>query len=264
MAAPVIALLTDFGLQDTYVGVMKGVILGIAPHVQVIDLTHEIPPQDVRAGAYNLLVSYRYFPAGSLFCCVVDPGVGSERRAVAVRAGAYTFVAPDNGLLTPVLETEPVEMAVVMENTAYHLPNVSATFHGRDIFAPVTAHLARGVPPEALGPPLAPEELVRLPWPQPRRIPDGWEASIVHADRFGNLITNLPGEWLDPPLNQWQVEVGPVIVAGLSRTFADVGVGEPVAYVGSSGYLELAVRQGNARRQWGVGPGLVVRVRRQK
>ncbi len=264
MAAPVIALLTDFGLQDTYVGVMKGVILGIAPDVRVVDLTHGIPPQDVRAAAYNLFVSYRYFPAGTLFCCVVDPGVGSERRAVAVRAGAYTFVAPDNGLLTPVLEREPVEMAVVLENAAYHLPNVSATFHGRDIFAPVAAHLAQGVTLETLGPPVTPEELVRLSWPQPRRTPDGWEASIVYADRFGNLITNLPGEWLDPPLVQWQVEVGPVTIAGVRRTFADVGLGEPVAYVGSSGYLELAVRQGDARRQWGVGPGLVVRVRRRE
>lgn len=258
----VIALLTDFGTQDSYVGVMKGVILDIAPDARLVDLTHEVPPQDVRAAAYNLLVSYRYFPADTVFCCVVDPGVGSERRAVAVRAGNYTFVAPDNGLLTPLLDAEPVEQAVSLENPAYHLPRVSATFHGRDIFAPVAAHLARGVPIELLGPPVPREELVRLSWPRPRRTPDGWEVAIVYADRFGNLITNLPGEWLDPPPDRWKFEVGPVVISGLRRTFADVNVGEPVAYIGSSGYLELAVRQGNARRQWGVGPGLLVRVRR--
>ncbi len=259
----VLALLTDFGTRDSYVGVMKGVILGIAPGVALVDLTHEIPPQNVRAAAYNLLVSYRYFPAGTVFCCVVDPGVGSQRRAVAVRAGAYTFVCPDNGLLTAVLNETPAAHAVSLENPEYHLPHVSATFHGRDIFAPVAAHLARGVPLEALGPELDPGHLVRLDWPRPRPTADGgWEAVVVYADHFGNLVTNLPGHLLAPPADAWRVDVGPLTISGVRRTFADVEVGEPVAYVGSSGFLELAVRQGNARRQWNVGPGLMVRLRR--
>ncbi len=262
---PTIALLTDFGLQDTYVGVMKGVIQTIAPNAAVIDLTHEVPPQDVRAGAFHLLVSYRYFPAGTCFCAVVDPGVGTTRRpiAVAVRTAedtAYTFVLPDNGLLTPILDESEVVQAVVLDTPRYHLPNVSHTFHGRDIFAPVAAHLAAGVPISDVGTPLPLHELVRIEWPHPQPSADGWLATVVHADHFGNLITNLRAEDLLPDERNWLIATGPVQIQGISRTFGDVAPGMPVAYIGSSGFLELAVRQGNARRQWGIGPGAMVRV----
>lgn len=262
-----IALLTDFGIEDTYVGVMKGVIRGIAPNAAIVDLTHHVPPQDVRAGAFHLLVSYRYFPADTVFCVVVDPGVGTARRPIAAalrtpNGTRYTFVLPDNGLLTPLLDENHLEQVLVLDNPRYHLPNVSHTFHGRDIFAPVAAHLAAGVPLADVGTPLASDAMVRLEWPHPEPHAGGWVATIIHADHFGNLITNLRAEDLQPDMQKWLVVAGPVQIQGISRTFGDVPPGMPVAYIGSSGFLELAVRQGNARRQWGVGPGARVQVAR--
>lgn len=261
---PTIVLMTDFGLKDTYVGVMKGVMTGIVSDAILIDLTHGVSPQNVREAAYNLLTSYSYFPEGTIFCCVVDPGVGSARRAVAVRTGERIFVCPDNGMLTPILDETTLDTAVSLENERYHLATVSATFHGRDVFSPVAAHLAGGVPLPQLGPRIEPETLVRIEWPQPTPITNGWNASIVHADHFGNLITNVRGEQLKPPLDGWLVNAGPIKIHGIDRSFADVSLGEPVAYVGSTGYLELGVRQGNAQRQWTVGPGTEIRVRNIK
>lgn len=254
------ALLTDFGTRDAYVGIMKGVMLRVAPSLRLVDLSHEVAPQDVRAATYLLLTSYRYFPAGTVFCCVIDPGVGSARRAVAVQANGYTFVCPDNGLLTPVLQQNAAQIAVSLDNPRYHLPAVSATFHGRDIFAPAAAHLASGVPLEMLGSRLEPASLVQLDWPQPSRNGADWRASVLHIDHFGNLITNLPGEQLEPPLESWRVHLGPLTIHGIQPTFAAVAVGEPVAYVGSSGFVELAVRQGNAQRTWQVEVGDPVRL----
>lgn len=258
----IVALMTDFGLRDTYVGVMKGVVAGIAPEATVIDLTHGIDPQDVRQAAYSLLIARPYFPAGTIFCCVVDPGVGSARRAVGVRAGDQTFIYPDNGLLTPILAATPTGLAVSLENDAYHLSEVSTTFHGRDIFSPTSAHLAAGVPLEDLGPRIDPDTLIQLEWPQPHRHDAGWRATVIHSDHFGNLITNLRGDQIEPPLDRWEIRAGQVHIRGIDTTFADVELGRPVAYVGSDGFLELAVRQGNARRQWSLGPGTVVYVER--
>jgi S-adenosylmethionine hydrolase len=255
--SPLIALLSDFGTREAYVGVMKGVILALAPEARLVDLTHEIAPQAVSEAAYTLVSAVDYFPSQTIFCCVVDPGVGSERRALAVQLAltrsSAVVVCPDNGLLTPLLAR--VRQAVVLDNPRYHLVPVSATFHGRDIFAPAAAHLARGVPLGELGSPLSPEALVRLEWPEPQVQDDGFRAHVIHVDRFGNLITNLPGDWLSPPWERWEVRLAAQRIRGIRRTYAEVAPGEALAYVGSGGYLELAVRQGSARDAWGADVG---------
>lgn len=248
-----IVLLTDFGLDDIYVGVMKGVIAGIAPHCRVIDLTHGLQPQNIAEAAYRLDAAYRYFPPGSIFCCVVDPGVGSSRRALAVQAGKYVFVAPDNGLLTPVLRREPVVMAVQLDKPEYFLREVSATFHGRDIFAPVAAHLAVGTAVQALGTIVDAGTLVKLEYSEPVAIPGGWRATVISIDHFGNLLTNCPASLLRGHNCRFRVRA--VCVERLDRTYADVPTGEPVAYIGSGGKLELALNGGNAARAWNVTTG---------
>lgn len=266
---PIIVLLTDLGLRDAYVGMMKGTIARIAPDARIIDLTHQIPVGDVREGAFDLFVSYRYFPAGTIFCCVVDPGVGSDRRAVALDitsedSGPYTFVGPDNGLFTGVTFGMEVSAAVSLENPDYHLEDISTTFHGRDIFAPVAAHLAAGADIEQLGPKLYPETLTQLSWTEPRRkevgIETGWEADPIHADQFGNLVTNLHRSLLEPNVSQWHVRLDSVDIGPIRRTFTDVRPGRTLAYVGSSGLLELAVRDGRAKDVLNIGPDSVISV----
>lgn len=255
-----IALLTDFGTHDAYVGTMKGVMLEIAPTARLVDLTHDLPPQDLRAAAYSLWTSHTYFPSQTIFCCVVDPGVGSTRRSIGVRVHArhsktYFFIAPDNGLLTPTLRQSRIEAVHVLDDPRWHLDEVTTTFHGRDIFAPAAAHLAAGQPLAALGSPADPRTLVRIDWPQPQRTDDGWSASIIHIDHFGNLVTNLPSGHLDGPAAHWQVRLGDVVIPAIARTFSDAAPNAPVAYIGSSGLLELAIRNGNARQAWSAKAG---------
>ena len=258
-----VALLTDFGVQDGYVGMMKGVILTIAPGASIVDLSHDVAMGDVRAAAYILLVSYRFFPGGTVFCCVVDPEVGTRRHALAAElecgGRSCRVVCPDNGLLTPLLHR--VTDVVRLADARYHLDKVSATFHGRDIFAPAAAHLARGERIAALGPALNRETLRTLPWPRPLRCDSGWRGEVIHVDRFGNLITNIGHEELTRPLNTYRVGCGGAEVHGIHRTFADVPDKELVAYLGSSDLLELAVRGGSAAKslQAGVGHGVSVR-----
>lgn len=250
---PVIALLTGFGLADAYVGTMKGVIAGITPGANVIDLSHEVAPQDVAGAAFILEASYRYFPAGTIFCCVVDPGVGGGRLGVALRVeavdvGPFFLVGPDNGLFAPVLEHTPATVAAVLDEPSYHLPGASVTFHGRDIFAPAAAYLAAGVDLRRLGSRLEPASLTRLDRPEPKATGAGWRASVIHVDHFGNLITNLLGDRLDPPLENWCVAAGESEVNGVKRTFADVAVGEAVAYIGSNGYLNWLCDKATPRK----------------
>jgi S-adenosylmethionine hydrolase len=238
----IITLLTDFGTADTYAGVMKGVIAGIAPQAKVIDLTHGVSPQGVRAGAFHLLAAYSYFPTGTIHVAVVDPGVGTARDIVAVRAGDYTFIGPDNGLLRWAVDAAtgsgPAPAIVAVENTAYRLPHVSRTFHGRDIMAPAAAHLANGVPLESLGP--SRPDLVGEPLPQPAMTSRGIEGTVLHVDHFGNCVTNLravaPGSRVY--VNSREARV--------VQTYADGAEGELVALVSSAGFLEIAVRGGNA------------------
>ncbi len=262
----VTALLTDLGTRDPYVAAMKGVILTIAPDTRLVDLSHDVARHNVREAAYDLFVSYRYFPPQTIFCCVVDPGVGSDRRAVALElgddsVGPYYLIGPDNGLFTGTVAGMTVHRAVSLEAPEYQLPNVSRTFHGRDIFAPAAAHVAAGVDLAELGPAVAPETLVSLPWATPRpQEGGGWEAGIIHTDRFGNLITNMHSSRLEPDLSSWHVWLGEVDIGPVRRTFADVRPGRPLAYVGSSGFLELAVRDDSAEHLLNVGPDSVISV----
>lgn len=246
----IITLLTDFGLADGYAGIMHGVILGINPAATVVDLTHEVPPQDVRSGAYVLATSYRYFPSGTIHTVVVDPGVGSERAAIALRGSGQLFVAPDNGVLSYVL-AEGYEAAIRLSEPRYWLPHPSHTFHGRDIFAPVAAHLSLGVPLEALGEPI--RQPMQFAIPRPLLRSDGvWVAHIIHIDRFGNLVTDLRPT---PEARISAAEVKGRRIRAVVDTYAAVPPGALGILIGSAGYLEIAVRNGNAQRELGANVG---------
>src|SRR2546423_8607217 len=188
----VVAVMTGFGLGESDVGVMKAVIVGVAPDVHIIDVTHDVPPQNVPSGAWTLSYGYRYYPKDAVFVCVVDPGVGSTRNAIAVHAGNWYFVGPDNGLFSYIYAEQAVHAAVVLTNSAYHLPKVSSTFHGRDIFAPVGAHLARGVPLHELAAAVIQASLQRITLELPHRHGYHIDAHILHTDTFGNLISSIP------------------------------------------------------------------------
>lgn len=261
VAPPPIAMLTDFGTRDGYPGIMRGVILGIAPASPVVDLTHEIPPQDIATGAWVLATAWRYFPPGTIFLAVVDPGVGSARRAVALRAGERMFVGPDNGLFSLVVAHAPVEAAVTLDNPRYQVPQPSATFHGRDIFAPAAAHLAAGVPLAALGSPLAPESLVTLALPAPRWEGETLVGHVLHVDVFGNLITDFSGQLADALLSLPGINftLGGIHIADRGSAFAAGPAGTPFALRDSSGHLAIAVRNGSAAALLGVGRGAEVR-----
>ena len=273
MSRPVIALTTDFGQADGYVGTMKGVILGICPRAEMVDVSHEIRPQAVRQAAYVLHTAAPYFPAGTVHLVVVDPSVGTARRPIVVQTERATYVAPDNGVLSLVLAQDPARLAVHLTASAtaatarYCLPEISATFHGRDIFAPAAAHLASGVDPHCMGDLLPLSDLVTLSALHPKPQADGsWQGEILHVDRFGNLVTNyqfpMTSEQYANPDLHFAVEAGGEWVVGLSRTYADVAPGELVAYVGSSGYLEVAVREGNASVRLDVDVGDPVQINR--
>lgn len=262
-AAPVIALLTDFGVEDGYVGVMKGVMLGIVPGVQFLDLTHHIAPQQVVQGAWLLSTHYRYFPKGTIFLCVVDPGVGSERRAVALHAGEWLFVGPDNGLFTFILAEQTLHQAVALTAPEYRLPTVSSTFHGRDIFAPAAAYLARGVALDQLGPGLEASSLRRLDGLLATRQGNEIQASVVHVDHFGNLVTSLPmqliPEFFSAPEAVLEFPELGVRVSERRTTFALSAESQvqqgAFMLADSSGYLLVAIQNGNAAQVLGIKRG---------
>jgi S-adenosylmethionine hydrolase len=263
---PVIALLTDFGTQDHYVGAMKGAILTVCPEATLVDITHELPRHDVAAAAFSLSAAHRSFPPGTVFLAVVDPGVGSQRRAVAVEAGGYRFVGPDNGIFTLILAEYPGAEVREIRNARLLAREVSATFHARDVFAPAAAHLARGGTLGDLGP--AVRDPVVSPLPGIRRLGRSeWEAAVVDVDGFGNLTTNLSRDDLagilgtlgDDPTRIVVIVEGAVLP--LVRTYADVAEGEPCALMGSSGRLEIAVHRDSAARLLGVPKGAPVRLR---
>jgi S-adenosylmethionine hydrolase len=257
----VITLTTDFGLRDGFVGTMKGVMLGICPTAQLVDISHDIPPQDVRAGAFALWRAYSFFPAGTVHLAVVDPGVGTARRPLAARLGDHFFVGPDNGLFTPIYDDAekngwPMEF-VHLTNEKYFLPNVSRTFHGRDLFSPVAAHLAAGVPLADLGP--AFRDPVRLSLPKPERTADGWRAHITVVDRFGNCTTDLPAAAVTDPENVTFRLRGREI-RGLVPSYGHRQPGELVALADSEGFIEIAVVNGSAAQALGAQVGDVVEV----
>jgi S-adenosyl-L-methionine hydrolase (adenosine-forming) len=247
----IITLTTDFGLADGYVGIMKGVILGIARGISLVDLSHEIPPQDVREAMYLLDGAAPYFPDGTIHLAVVDPGVGSARRALVVLTGRALYVGPDNGLFTRPL-AEPGARAWELNRPEFRLPHVSRTFHGRDVFAPAAAHLANGTPPGEMGRLIA--DPVRLAISGPDRAPDGaLRGCVVHVDRFGNLITDVPAAWLKGA--GWRCRIAGHTLSGIRETYADVSPGVLLMLIGSAGVLEIAERNGNAARRLGVKAG---------
>jgi len=244
----VIALFTDFGTCDAYVAQLKGAILSIHPTAQLVDLTHEVSAFDVRAAAYLLDAAARYFPAGTIFVAVIDPGVGTARRPVLlVTQIEKYYVGPDNGLFTRVIEREGFQAAYMLTQSTYFLPQVSATFHGRDLFGPVAAHLARGVEPDQFGPPLV--ELVRLPYARPQRIGETVVGEVIHVDHYGNIATNIPsemlahlvpGQWLMLTLAE-RTHVLPFV-----ETYGAGLQGQTVCLINSSGACEIALPHGNA------------------
>jgi S-adenosylmethionine hydrolase len=252
----VITLTTDFGTQDAYVGVMKGVILRLNPEAQIVDLSHEIPPQGIQQAAFLLSTSFRYFPEGTIHLAVVDPGVGGERRALAARSGDAYFVAPDNGALSYVASRGAFQEVVELTNSDFWLSPVSNTFHGRDVLAPVAAHLSLGVELARLGESVV--EIVSLPMPSPEWKGPRLAGQVVYIDRFGNLVTDIPAEAL--PSGPYTVHPAERAIPHLHRTYCQVVKGETLAYIGSSGFMEIAVREGSAKELLRATVGTVVTV----
>jgi len=260
LTRPVLAFITDFGLGEADIGVMKGVIAGITPDIHIIDITHTVPAQDVALGAWILSTSYRYFPTGTVFVCVVDPGVGSNRIPIALNAGGWYFVGPDNGLFSPILQEETVYGVVELRNPAYHLSQVSSTFHGRDIFSPAGAYLAANALEvfSRLGPALDPARLVTLANLTPVRHGTAIEAYIVQVDSFGNLITSIPLSMVPELFTAQHTQITfpqqRVIVNQRRHFFAEgADDGQAFIYGDSSGYIGIAVRNGNASQTLGAG-----------
>jgi S-adenosyl-L-methionine hydrolase (adenosine-forming) len=257
---PVIALLSDFGGTDHYAGTMKGVMLGICPDVTLVDITHDIPAHDVLEGALQLAAAHRYFPAGTIFLAIVDPGVGSARRGIAVEAGEYRFVAPDNGVLTEVLRATAPRKVVELSERRYARPTVSRTFEGRDRFAPAAAWLAKGIALPALGRPAG--DIVHLEIPQASIEGDTIQGTILRVDRFGNLVTNLERREVEKFAQGkgLAIEAGAHPVPRLVATYADMPAGEVCALYGSTDHLELAENGASAATRLGLGRGAPVRV----
>lgn len=247
---PVVTLLTDFGTAGGFVAAMKGVLLGIAPDARLVDVAHDIAPGDVEAGAWVLSQYWNLFPPGTVHLAVIDPGVGGARKAIALAADDRFVVAPDNGLVTHVVRAAASWHCVELAEPRYTRPVPSATFHGRDIFAPVAAHLARGVGLKRLGPTLKEVRLLEVQMPQ--KTQGEIRGRIAHVDRFGNLITDIPADWLD---EAWRFAVKGHAVGSLRRTYSEVDRGELVALIGSMGTLEIAAREASAAEKLGVARG---------
>ena len=260
---PVIALLTDFGTVDHYAGTMKGVMLGICPDVTLVDISHDIPAHDVMAGALELAAAYKYFPAGTIFVAVVDPGVGSARRGLAADTGDYRFVAPDNGVLSLVLRDAPAKKIVELTERRYARPTVSRTFEGRDRFAPAAAWLAKGTQLTALG--RAVSEIQKLDVPVPDATADAIRGVVVRVDRFGNLVTNIDRKAVER-LGQGgtiAIDAAGQRVERLVATYAELPADGVGALFGSTDHLELAAPSDSAARRLSLSRGATVTVSRR-
>ncbi|MEH2296001.1 SAM hydrolase/SAM-dependent halogenase family protein [Nostoc sp.] len=244
---PLVTLLSDFSDRNVYVGIMKGVIAEINPRLTVVDLTHQIPPQDIAAARFCLMNAYPYFPVGTVHLAIVDPGVGSKRRAIAVEFAQGFLVGPDNGIFSGVLSQSPAIAAVELTNLNYwRTPQPSKTFHGRDIFAPVGASLASGVLLKQLGQEIDPASLVKLDVGECKQTTTGVVGCIQYIDHFGNLVSNIPGSYVQG--KTWYVQAALLNIPGC-ETYSDVKVGEAIALVGSHGWVEIAINSGNAHLQ---------------
>jgi S-adenosyl-L-methionine hydrolase (adenosine-forming) len=261
--APPITLLTDFGMADHYVACMKGVILQRAPLAQIIDVTHMIQPHDVVHGAFVLRQIFEHYPPGTIHIAIVDPGVGTARRTVAARYSGQIVLAPDNGLLTFVHRDFVLEELRSIENQRLFRQEVSRTFHGRDIFAPVAGHLCHGTAFDKIGPIVRELQLLNLE--RPKKLEQGGvEGQVLYIDHFGNCISNISAADLGAvkaPPERMTVQVGPLRVGHVHTTYGDVNPGEIVAMIGSTGMLEVAVNQGSAADQLRAAPGTLVLVR---
>lgn len=283
----VITLLTDFGNQDAYIGIMKGVIAGINPFANIVDICHNIPPQDVFTGAYLLYTSYKYFPRKTIHVAVIDPGVGSRRDIVCVETEDYFFLAPDNGILSFVVQNEKPKRIVRVTNSKYFLPLPSNTFHGRDIFSPVAAHLSLGLKTQQLGVKINHLKQLYIPTPVLKKT-GVIEGHIIYIDRFGNLITNITEEYiahfkrkmgirnqrpearfrksetfkktLEENTPAVKTTIGKKSIWGFCTTYADVKAGAPLVLPGSAGFLEVSINQGNAQKYFKVERGDKIRI----
>lgn len=254
MEKPTIVLLTDFGIEDNFVGIMKGVIKRISPNTDVIDLTHSIQPQNFKQAAFILSVSVKYFPQNTIFISIVDPGVGSARNSIAIKTNDYTFISPDNGSLSYIMQQYTPLGVYSITNSDLFLNEISATFHGRDIYAPLAAHLAEGLDIKKVGERISPISLITIN--EPKCYIDNqkiWHGEVMHIDRFGNIITSLKAKTMNiDPFNfskqdlNWIFEAGNIKIRYLSQTFSDVNIGNFLAYVGSFGYIEIGKRDGSA------------------
>ena len=242
----VITLLTDFGLKDVYIGVMKGVILNINPEAKIVDITHEVRPQDIKEAAFLLKTAYQFFPKSTIHVIVVDPGVGSARRPILAVTEDYLFVAPDNGVLELVYQNEKTKV-YHLNNPHYFLPKISTTFHGRDIFAPIAAYLSLGVKPETLGKEI--NDYVRIDWPKPIKEVDCLKGEIIYIDRFGNLISNISRKIFDKYIGNksFSIHFKNITLKQISSHYLSVSLGEILALWDSSDYLEIAQSLGNAK-----------------
>jgi S-adenosyl-L-methionine hydrolase (adenosine-forming) len=261
MRAPLITLTTDFGTASPYVAAMKGALLAVNPHVQLVELSHSLPPQDLRFCSYFLRASVPYFPEGALHVVVVDPGVGTDRAILFVDLGPQRLLVPDNGCWTELGRTLAVAPAVVnLTNRRYWRTEVSPTFHGRDIFAPVAGHLSLGVLPHQLGPQAT--SWVDLALPAPRLAPELLAGEVLFVDDFGNLLTNLPGDiYLHARERIHEIQVGDQIVTRQVRTYSEASPGEVVVLVSSAGTVEVAEVKGSAARRLGAHTGTSVNIR---
>ena len=261
MSLRILTLTTDFGIGGSYVAALKGVLLDLAPETQLVDVTHTISPQNILEGGFVLAGLVDVFPKGTVHLAVVDPGVGTDRRLIAVSVAAQWFVLPDNGLITGVTRARTPDGIWEITNPALRREFVSATFHGRDILAPAAAHLIRGGSPDELGPPRS--RFVKLRNFEPTQDDQGYVGEVIFRDTFGNLITNINADRLsDWPADSWVIEIAGERIEGILHTYGERPTGSLVALVGSSGWVEIAVVNGDAARQLTAGAGTTVLFRR--
>lgn len=253
---PILTLLTDFGTADYYVAAVKGTVLRLAPDTRIVDVSHEVPAGDVATGAFLLSAASPWFPKGTVHLAVVDPGVGSRRRILAARTADAWLVLPDNGLLTHLLNQGAVRSIRSVEQTDIFLPGPGQTFHGRDRFAPTAAWLLRGEPVEKLGPEI--DDPVRLPVDPPRREPGCLSGQVVHVDRYGNLVTDIPADWL--PEGPCRAEVAGRLVTRRASHYAEMPDGEAALIPGSLGTVEISLKGDDLARRWTVERGAFVRI----
>lgn len=261
----IITLTTDFGITDPYVGTMKGVILSINPQATIVDITHQIGPQDIIGGSFALSIAYSFFPKGTIHIAVIDPGVGGPRRPILIETPQYFFIGPDNGIFSFILTTGDVKKVFETTNSSYFLPNLSATFHGRDIFAPVAAHLSTGTPPACFGDPI--EDSVIINFPEPVIISETEvEGEVIHIDRFGNLITNLPRRSIEKNIGKssFWAEMKATAISRHLPAYGFAEEGELFCLFGSSGFLEVSVKNGSAREVLDAQKGDRIRIKKSQ